>query len=233
MTYNKESILEMLSIAPIYKGELFHEGKNEDFMIHMGKDFYNSYTYANGATKFVLIPLNTDNYVIKIPYTGSYNFESGYYDDDNYYHHGREDYWEYYGSECRERPWDYCAGEVQRYKEAEKNGLAECFAKTELLGYVNDYPVYIQEKCITYDSCAYNHHYSVDEKIKTSKCCSSSSIDINMNWLTDFRFYYGEEKLLKFINFIHEAQWDDDLRGENIGYIEDRPVLIDYSGFLE
>ena len=39
--------------------------------------------------------------------------------------------------------------------------------------------------------------------------------------------------LVNFINFIQEKNWDDDLRDENIGYINNRPVLIDYSGFLE
>ena len=232
MTYNKDALLQLLSNAPLYGGMIFHEGDNESFLTSMGPDFCNQYSYEYGASKFVLIPFDdNEKYVIKIPYTGSYNFESGYYSSSSsqHYHSGTNEYCDYYGSDYDERPWDYCAGEVQRYKKAEKYGLAECFAKTEFLGYVNDYPIYIQEKCTV--SSYYKNSHSVEEQEKTSKCCGTYK-NINNDWLTDFRIYYGEEILLKFINFIHDNDWDDDLRKDNIGYIENRPVLIDYSGFF-
>ena len=231
MTYNREELLKMLSTAPLHEGSDFHEGYNSDFIKAMDDDFLDYYNYAHGATKFVLIPVDTNtDYVIKIPYTGSFNHESGYY-YHSYYHYGREDYWDYTNGDDLERPWDYCANEVHRYKIANENYLSECFAETKLLGFVNNYPIYIQEKGIIYSSCP-THSYSDKEIDKTSRCCNNYR-GIDRNWLTDFRFYYGEEKLLKFTHFIHENRWDDDLRLENIGYIEDRPVLIDYSGFLE
>lgn len=231
MTYNKEKLLKMLSTAPLYEGIVFHEGKNDEFFASMGNDFCNFYNYANGATKLALIPVNNeDNYVIKIPYTGTYNYESGYY--SNYiYHNHKEDYWEYCAADNEERPWDYCGGEVKRYNIAAKRGFSECFAKIELLGYINNYPIYIQEKCMTFSSCRNKHLHSKEEKLKTSTYCNY--YNINKDWLTDFRLYYGEKKLLQFINFISELEWDDDLRSENIGYIKDRPVLIDYSGFWD
>lgn len=233
MTYNKENILKMLSMAPIYEGFEFHEGKNGDFFGSMDNDFCNHYDYAYGATKLVLIPLNEkDDYVIKIPYTGSYYHESGYYNSDTIYYPPRTDYYDYIAADNDERSWDYCASEVKRYLLAEKEGFAECFAKTKLLGYVNNYPIYIQEKCITFSDCKNKHKHSEEERLKTSKCCNFY-YGINKDWLTDFRLYYGEKFLLKFINFINNMQWDDDLRNENIGYIKNRPVLIDYAGFLD
>ena len=233
MTYNKEELLQMLSNAPLSNGVEFHEGKNNEFFTSIDRKIYNHYFYAHGATKLVLIPLDEDNqYVIKIPYTGSFSYYSGYYSSYyNNYHHGREDYWEFFAAEDDERPWDYCAGERNRYIIAKEAGFAQCLAKTELLGYINDYPVYIQEKCTVFNNCKHNHKHSKYEKLITSSYCKY--YDINTDWLTDFRLYYGINMLVNFINFIQEKNWDDDLRDENIGYINNRPVLIDYSGFLE
>ena len=233
MTYNKEKLLKMLSTAPLYEGIVFHEGKNDEFFNSIDNDFCNYYNYAYGATKLALIPLNkNDDYVIKIPYTGSYYYKSGYYTSNATYHPSETDYYDFIAADDETRPWDYCAGEAKRYILAEQEGLSKCFAKTELLGYVNNYPIYIQEKCVTFSDCKKNHLHSEEEKLKTSKCCNNY-YGINRDWLTDFRLYYGEDILLKFINFIQSMQWDDDLRTENIGYIQNRPVLIDYSGFLD
>lgn len=232
MTYNREDLLNMLSNAPIYEGLNFHEGMNDDFMACMNNDFGNNYDYAYGATKLALIPVSLDkDFVIKIPYTGAYSLEEYYYGYKNH-KRKRDEYWEFYGGECEDRPWDYCAGEVQRYTVAAEEGFADCFAKTEFLGDINGYPVYIQEKCTTFSATRYKHKHSLEERRKTSKCCHNYS-EIDENWLTDFRLYYGEAKLIRFILFLKKHQWDDDLRNENIGYIEDRPVLIDYSGFLD
>ena len=233
MTYNREKILKMLSNAPIYEGIQFHEGRNDEFLIAMDDDFCYDYDYAHGATKLALIPIDEKkDYVIKIPYTGSYNYESSYYDSHNSYHHGREDYWEYYSAEDDKEPWNYCAGEVNRYKIAEESGFSQCFAKTELLGYINGYPIYIQERCITLSNSRGKHSHSKEEKETTSKICGKYC-NIDEDWLTDFRLYYGDDLLFNFINFIKDMAWDDDLRSDNIGYIKNRPVLIDYSGFLD
>lgn len=235
MTYNKEEILKMLSNAPIDINLTFHSNKNNIFMKSLGNDFKEHYYYEYGATKFVLIPLDIDkDYVIKIPYTGSY-----YEYDDSYYNSQhdfliKEDYYDFIAGEYEDRPWDYCAIEVQRYHKAAALGLANCFAKIDFIGCINDYPIYVQEKCSTFSSCRTKHSYSKEERIKTLKCCKEDHpFWIDDNWLTDFRFYYGEEMLINFSYWIHKLKWDDDLRSENIGYIKNKPVLIDYAGFLE
>jgi hypothetical protein len=231
MIYDREEILNMLSNAPLYEGDIFHEGKNDDFIESMDNTFNDNYYYMYGASKFVIIPKDKKkDYVIKIPYTGSYY--NNLSEDEGYIENDEEEYIEYYGAEDSKNFWDYCECEVNRYKITKKVGLSSCFAKTELLGYINNYPIYIQEKCITFKSCKHNHKHTKKEKSITVSTYDGHC-NINKNLLTDFRLYYGETKLLKFINFIRDFGWDDDLRNDNIGYIGNRPVLIDYSGFSE
>ena len=223
MTYNKKVILDMLENAPIEAGSDFYEERNDEFMEAMGEDFCNNFYYANGASKFVLIPKDHDtDFVIKIPYNGSLHGDS-FWEDFCGANDESENSW---------TGWDYCLIEEHRFLKAQEEGLEECFAKVEFVGFIHGYPIYIQEKCVTLDEDMNRSFHSYEEKVKTSEICGNFH-NINSSWLTDFRLYYGEEKLINFVNFIKENEWDDDLRTENIGYIGDRPVLIDYSGFWE
>ncbi len=217
MTENE--VLDLLKDF-LMKGKAFTDNDvNSRIFECFEKDFY----IRSGATKMVLIPKDLSlTYVFKIPFTGYFSFE---WDEE-------EDYIEYEGGECFSRPWDYCANEVIRYRQAFSAGLEDCFAETSFLKYVNGYPVYIQKRCDVFNNVYNKHIHSEEECEKTSTSCSED-LDINIYWLTDFLKYYGIDKLNTFINFIKENGWDDDLRGENIGYIKDRPVLIDYSSFYD
>lgn len=234
MTYNAEEILSILNKTHLNINDEFHEGKNGTLLTEL-KDtiFHGLYDYANGVSKFVIIPVKDEyDYVIKIPYTGSYEFESGWYSGsrNQYYHKGFEDYWDFEGGTYEDRPWDYCAVEVQNYNIASSNGFSDCLAKTELIGFVREYPIYAQEKCQTLRSCSPYHTHSAEE---VSNFISSYKWNnIPCDWLIDFKSYFGENKLNHFLQFLEDVNWND-LRDENIGYIKNRPVLIDYSDFLE
>ena len=52
------------------------------------------------------------------------------------------------------------------------------------------------------------------------------------DWLLDFYFTYGEDEYIRFMNFIGEMNIGD-LYEQNLGYINNKPVLVDYSDFLE
>ena len=234
MIYNAEKILSILSETSLNINNEFHEGKNDYLLLELrDKIFHGLYDYANGISKFVIIPIKDKyDYVIKIPYTGSYNFESGWYSGsrNQYYHRGYEDYWAFEGGTYEDRPWDYCAIEVQNYNVASLKGFSDCLAKTELIGFVRGYPIYVQEKCETLRSCSRSHSHSIEE-ISDFKYSHSWS-NIPCDWLIDFKSYFGENKLNHFLQFLEDVNWND-LRDENIGYIKNRPVLIDYSDFLE
>ena len=227
MTYDKKSLLKMIKDCKVLNEFTpFHVDRINDIICQIDTTKYN---YGYGATKLVLIAIDGD-YAIKIPYTGSYYQEDGFYDSNDYYQEGEYEYEEFFGADDDGSPWDYCLNEVLRYSIAEEEGLADCFARTSFLGYVEGYPIYIQEKAKPLCSCREEHRYSEKEKNKTSKICKNAN-SIDKNWLTDFRFFYGENMLIHFIKFINEMGWQSDLRDENIGYIGDRPVLIDYADF--
>lgn len=144
------------------------------------------------------------------------------------------------GAEFREESgcWDYCAVEVCLYEEAKKAGVEKFFAKTECIGYVGnlDHPIYKQELCKTYDDNYYsNRSYYNNRTNKDYDKVSSirSTIDFqdaNDNWVLDAALYFGEELMAKFAQFCFD--WSiEDLHDGNIGYIDSRPCLIDYSSY--
>ena len=67
----------------------------------------------------------------------------------------------------------------------------------------------------------------------TSKDKGSLPID-DTKWLNTFIDCYGAYKLKQFLQFLENEDWDDDLSHNNIGYTkEGKPVLIDYSSYME
>lgn len=167
------------------------------------KPFY----YDYGASKGVLI-FKELNYVIKIPFTGSS-------DDD------------FYGAECL-NGWDYCQVEEEKYWEATKEGLAECFAKTQLISMIDGHPIYLQEYAEMFSSTSSTHTKEDIEKVESY--CGDSYDCFNPAWLSDVLNYFGEAVFYKLMQFIDTFNIED-LHHGNIGYIGMRPVLVDYSSF--
>lgn len=243
MDNRKKELFALLKDTNVYDN--FCEDDGDGFFYNeISEELAKQCDYGYGASKFVLIP-NEGNFVFKIPFEGS-TYES-YCSGDGEVEE-LDDYFETFSGAAVDGvySWDYCATEEYRYKVAEENGLGFAFAKTEFFDYMGttEHPVYVQEKCQVF-SKKYEYgssHNSKEEIKKTSdiiatvpSCCCGGhyyGIGINDDWLTDFRLYYGEKMLIKFINFIKAKHWDDDLRTDNIGYrLNGMPVLIDYSGY--
>ena len=234
MRYNTEKLLNIFKDTPLDIEQNFSEENNYELFDSIDSDnlFDGDYIYEYGASKLVIIPLTDDNFVIKIPYTGNWRSTGSYYDDSgNIYHSSECEYRNFENAITKESDWDYCALEAERYEKAKKAGLASCFAETRILGYVKEYPIYVQEKAITLSKCHKKHTHSEKERTITSNICKN--FYLHEDWLTDFRLYYGKAFLIKFIDFIKENGWNNDLVSRNIGYIKERPVLIDYSGFYD
>lgn len=215
LTEEEKEIMEALKNCIF--DELFNDdGDDGSFYYDVYIPFKNNYkgkvNYETGATKGVLI-FEDLNFVIKIP------FRYG------------SDYRMLRGAECP-NGWDYCEVETIKYENAEDYNVSNCFAKTELIGTIDDYPIYKQEFATIYsnsDSSTSSHTREDEEKVE--KYCDDNCYDcFNTYWLSDAFMYFGEKKFCQLMQFIQDFNIAD-LHSHNLGYIGMRPVLVDYSSF--
>lgn len=192
------------------------EDKVEEPLLREGLNFY----WAEGASKYVIIPEKMDkDLVIKIPYSGVIDSFGEY-----------EEFCGAISDTCA-FDWDYCKVECDIFQKAKERDLEMCFAKTELIGTIKGYPIYAQEKAVIWENIHNYEDYDERERDEIEeKTRSSGHRCFNSAWLLDFLDYYGEEIFNMFLDFIDDMCIDD-LHSGNIGYINDRPVLVDYSDF--
>ena len=172
--------------------------------------------YACGATKGVLIFENL-GFVIKIPFI---------YDE--------------YGEDLRgayltEDGWNYCEQEEKIYNKIEEPEFKQMFLKTEKLTNIHGFPIYIQDYA---DSITKNidknngsSHSQEDNKRVDSIIEENDFSYINTEWEADVLTKYGKEFYIDFKKKISKYEIDD-LRGDNVGYKDGMPVIIDYAGFF-
>ena len=232
INYTTEEILAAIDeFMPLEKGMRLTEDTFENFMNDRDSGLIED--YAHGASKLVIF-LKDANFVVKIPFTG-YMIDDGEYSDycDNYYDfEGAE---EDDSGEC----WDYCRTEVAMYQRALAAGVEKYLLETKKIGEINGYPVYIQEKCVSFFGS------SVKAPSNKEKVASRNNLEDNNIYAevlsSIFCFYCyldiinGEdtyESFGRFNNFAEE--YLSDIHNGNIGFnICGKPVVLDYSGFHE
>lgn len=244
MVNNKE-ILKIFENC-IFDEELTENNFYEKILYQLPHNF--NYDYAYGATKLVILP-EDKNYVIKIPFSG---FFDSIYDEetDDYF----EEFSPFKGANQRLDgyiQWDYCEEESQRFSLAKKEKLNYLFAETKYIGSVSKYPIYIQEKAEilsknfskkdeplltekTYERIKNKKRKTKKEKNKIyiyETCEKNDFICFNMKWLLDLLSFYGKKTFYNFMLFLKENNFNEDLCSSNIGYINKKPVLVDYCGF--
>lgn len=185
-----------------------------------------------GASKCVVL-LHNQNFVLKIPFEGQqiwkqvrdYSAEEYNYNDFDFV---------FYPFNCARTKdhWDYCNDEVEIFKKAEAAGVGSFFARTDFYGYSKDnYPIYVQERCEVFNNVDVDDKYkNLSKEIKTS--ASKVSSELPKEWIALAIEYFGQELTDKFLAFV-EDEHIDDLHDSNFGFIGDRPVLIDYSGYFD
>ena len=229
MRYNAEEILDMLSKTDLGIWSHFCDTSNEMLMDELG--WPDNIGHACGASKFVLIPYDED-YVIKIPYTGALTESCSYTLANGNHIHEESQYYDFLNAnDTYLHYWDYCYTEVMRYRIALNHGFARFFAKTKYIGDVNNFPIYVQQKV---DSAASDEMYfSKEERDITSQSCKNSGVEcFDPNWLTAVRKWYGDNEMIRFLQFIESQEWDDDLHHRNVGYMDSgKPMILDYSSF--
>lgn len=195
---------------------------------------------AYGATKGVIIPLDDEiNIVVKIPFYGegedeTFNEETGEYEIDE------DIFYEYCGAYFESADTyinfdgNYCALEEYIYNYCAAKGLAGCLAKTEKVFEINNIPIYIQEKAITFSEMSddeYKRRSSSHSDEEKQYVEDNITYEVNSIWLCDAIEYTGEQIIKTLMQLLENIDCSSDLRNCNIGYIGERPVLIDYCGY--
>lgn len=175
--------------------------------------FEPEYLVQEGATKLCLVPDNAD-FVIKWSIT--------YYDisDD----------------------WDEALEEVSIYNKAVEAGLGMFFPKTEVFCVINGITFIIQEKVdfsalyipsgkadrYTYQTKTVSP--AIVEKMNDCFCSIHRGRNIDDTWASMAIVLYGKRKCKALCQFIVQHEIND-LHLANIGYLRNKPIILDFSGY--
>jgi len=129
---------------------------------------------------------------------------------------------------------DYCGLEAEYFAEAKRLGLDEFFASTEFVMWCNNIGVYVAERAeVSFERLSSDLYEklksdgmdedTISDTINEADCCCEF-----MDWLVPY--YADTDKASKLFEFLNESDIND-LHSGNIGYIGNRLVLIDYSGY--
>ena len=170
------------------------------------------YQVADGASKMCII-LRKADFVIK--WSTGHDYESGF---------------------------DEAYDEVLIYQRAIKAGLEMFFPKTEVFCTYNGINFIIQEK-IDFSTHTipmskenrYSHKTrtvspAVVEKMDNCFYQMRRGRELNPLWASMAIILYGKRKCKALCRFIIENDIND-LHGSNIGYLKDKPIILDFSGY--
>lgn len=239
----------------------------ENFLDYFIIDKKDILKVKHGISKAVFFLSEFPDIVVKIPFTSCPPDEHWYPKDVSYintmgergirttytcdFRSGRfESAWESIPCDLEDQlqdEWNYCEVESILYKEAVRSKVSNFFAKTECIGYVNDYPIYIQERGREYEGESEYSYQTFEEEDTTrlelkeivKSYCEENHIhsfektiyyDLPTYWTIDFYLYYGVKELRNLLDFIRDFDISD-LHDGNVGYINHIPVIIDYSSF--
>ena len=236
-----ETIVNLLKEHCIFSDTLT-ESNYEDIADELKTIQECAITVDHGVSKMVLL-IPHESFVIKIPFTGyleedDYSCAYNEWEDAEEADKGKEPQLEdyYYTFEYANTPcitlstaWDYCALEVAIYEDAIKEGVAQYFAKEQQVGQIDHMPIYAQDRARMLDDDKWDA--DISEKT-TTKCAQLDLRCFNPMWIADFFEIYGEDEFVKLSNFLKKHRIHD-LHSGNLGYIDDMPVIIDYSCYRE
>ena len=131
--------------------------------------------------------------------------------------------------------WDYCRLESVIYQLAVEEGLGAYFAEEGYLGTIDQTPIYYQTRCIPMSSITidYRSKEYAQKESKSKSICDKLQIPcFDEVWISDFIDCYGEEEFKRLNSFLNRYEIED-LRRCNIGYLDNAPILFDYSGYRD
>ena len=209
---------------PIY----FEELQEQILDIDSGADFH------FGMSKFVITAPSLGDIVIKVPFSGTYDY---YGDDcaDNFSKNdiviNEGDYWYTYTPFYKQ---DYCQIEYKKYKALWRKNL-DCFvAKTIFYKKMYNTRVFIQEKVIPIDELIKSPRASHNSKELADEWYKKGKINISPEWIANCLDAYGKSKVSRFLKYCNEIDLDilEDIHTGNFGYRKDKtPCILDYSNY--
>ena len=191
-----------------------------------------------GMSKMAIIAPSLEGVVIKIPFSGTYEYfdESYGFNDpiDTLFVTDELDY-KYYYEPFTEHE-DYCKLEYQKYKQLYRKNLDPFVAATRPYGTSAGFEVYIQEEIITneYAKASSLRRPSRASKSIAAQITNNSTIAIDKEWLANCVESYGENMTKRFIHYCEFTDYSivKDLHMGNLGYRKDGTACIcDYTGF--
>lgn len=138
--------------------------------------------------------------------------------------------------------YDEAYDEVLIYQKAIKAGLEMFFPKTEVLCIVNGVIFVVQEKIDfsvlnTPSSKENKYEYKtrtasrvIIDKMDTCFCSITRGRDLDETWASMAIVVYGKKKCKALCKFVIENGIND-LHRSNIGYLKDKPIILDFSGY--
>lgn len=134
--------------------------------------------------------------------------------------------------------YDYCELEWKNYIKSRNEFVNIFFAevrylKTYVIGnIVLDF--YIQEKARSFEMYGSSGEWD-DQTLNSASDWISKAYnlyDVAVDWVADFLAYYSEEDFANLDDFLCDHDIND-IHDGNIGYVGDRPVIFDYSGYYD
>lgn len=140
---------------------------------------------------------------------------------------------------------DEALDEVRIYEHAKAQGLEMFFPKTEVFAEINGVS-YVRQEMV--DASCYDLSYALEQKYaKQSRTASDKILNkvqqafteirhgkycrtLNRTWVAMALVLYGKNIVKKFCAFA-QKEGINDLHGSNLGYKNNRPILLDFSGF--
>lgn len=140
---------------------------------------------------------------------------------------------------------DEALDEVRIYEHAKAQGLEMFFPKTEVFAEINGV-VYVRQEMVDV-SCSdlsypMQHKYAEQSRTASEKIMKKvqAAFDeirhgrycrtLNRTWVAMALVLYGKNLVKKFCEFA-QKEGINDLHESNIGYKDNRPILLDFSGF--
>ena len=187
-------------MKPIYKGS---------------PEWDNLYDYCDnhgcpvrsGLTKFVFNLNENDNFVVKIPFVGTY----------------------YYGTHSYEGySVNHCEEELNVYESLKDTEIGFLLVPTVFIGKVKGLELYIQPKVEAFNYEKHspsNKSYDDAEDLEWHECTADDD-----DAIASFVEYFGVEEAEHILNTLDD-EGVRDIHCGNFGYLNKKLVLFDYSGY--